>query len=359
MRLTYERSCEVAVTARVLQMRGMFDVQPEPRSVVRWDVDLPIEGRPWSIGLVYGPSGSGKSTLAEEAWPGRVSRGFAWASDASVLDGFPAAMGVREVVGLLSSVGFSSPPAWLRPYGVLSTGQRFRVDIARALAESDGLTVVDEFTSVVDRQVAQVASASVAKAVRARGGQFVAVSCHHDIVDWLQPDWTLNMADGAFDWRLVQRRPSVTLEIRSVHHRAWGLFAEHHYLTRDLHKSAQCFVAFLDERPVAFVAMVYFPHAQAPARHFSRLVILPDFQGLGLTVPLCEAIAEHYHGRGEHVAGNFAHPAMVAAFRGRPHWRLTPPRVASASRRSRERGRSSAGTWGDPTRRKWRVEYVP
>jgi ABC-type ATPase with predicted acetyltransferase domain len=77
----------------------------------------------------------------------------------------------------------------LRPFRVLSNGEQFRVTIARALAEQPELLVFDEFTSVVDRNVAKVASAAIAKAVRRRKQKFIAVSCHHDIIEWLQPDW--------------------------------------------------------------------------------------------------------------------------------------------------------------------------
>src|SRR5204863_2808518 len=100
----------------------------------------------------------------------------------SVLDGFPVDVPIKELIELLSSVGFSSPPAWLRPYHVLSTGQQFRVTLAwlLAAAPSDRLVVCDEYTSVVDRTVAQIGSAAVAKTVRRRGQRFVAVTCHED-----------------------------------------------------------------------------------------------------------------------------------------------------------------------------------
>ncbi|HEV3143067.1 MAG TPA: hypothetical protein VGZ47_04195 [Gemmataceae bacterium] len=43
-------------------------------------------------------------------------------------------MSVKEITAHLSSTGFSSPPAWLRARAVLSTGQKFRADLARLLA---------------------------------------------------------------------------------------------------------------------------------------------------------------------------------------------------------------------------------
>jgi hypothetical protein len=58
----------------------------------------------------------------------------------------------------------------------------------------------DEFTSVVDRNVARIGSAAVAKAIRA--GQirrrFVAVTCHYDVLEWLEPDWMIDMATREF-----------------------------------------------------------------------------------------------------------------------------------------------------------------
>jgi len=67
-----------------------------------------------------------------------------------------------------------------------------RVDLARALLEEKKLIVFDEFTSVVDRDVAKISSAAVAKAIRKTKKQFIAVTCHFDIIEWLEPDWIFN-----------------------------------------------------------------------------------------------------------------------------------------------------------------------
>jgi hypothetical protein len=69
-----------------------------------------------------------------------------------------------------------------------SNGEQFRVTLARTLAEAPELAVVDEFTSVVDRTVAQIGSHALAKTIRASNRRFIAVSCHYDIEEWLQPD---------------------------------------------------------------------------------------------------------------------------------------------------------------------------
>jgi ABC-type microcin C transport system duplicated ATPase subunit YejF len=156
MRATFTLSADVSRSARVMQTAGMTDIQPDTSARTAWDVDVPIEDRPWNVGLVIGPSGSGKSSLARRLWPGQLSGGAIWSPDAAILDDFPQDMPVREVTKLLVDVGLGSVPAWLRPCHTLSMGEAFSADIARALATTDGRVVVDEFTSVVDRQLAKV-----------------------------------------------------------------------------------------------------------------------------------------------------------------------------------------------------------
>jgi ABC-type ATPase with predicted acetyltransferase domain len=188
-------SSPVIETARVLQVRGLFDLPEAKTSALEWDVDLPLSARPWHVGLIVGPSGCGKSTVARHLWPGAAERSMAWPGDASILDGFPETLGIKDVTEILSSVGLSSPPAWLRPFHVLSTGQQFRVTLARLIAEAlqpgcggaaklltaANPIVFDEYTSVVDRTVAQVGSAALEKVVRRKGLRFVAVTCHEDV----------------------------------------------------------------------------------------------------------------------------------------------------------------------------------
>ena len=130
--LTITRSSPVKRTPRVVQLEGLFDVPPSGRSELAWSVDLPLDEKPWQIGLIVGPSGSGKTTVARELFGKSLVCGYTWPSDRSIVDGFPRGMPIKEITLLLSSVGFSSPPSWLRPFHVLSNGEQFRATIARA-----------------------------------------------------------------------------------------------------------------------------------------------------------------------------------------------------------------------------------
>ena len=341
----------VVETARLAQVRGLFDLSAEKVSRLTWEVDLPLEERPWSVGLITGPSGCGKSTVARRLWPDETAREPDWPRDRSILDAFPTALSVKDVTALLSGVGFSSPPAWLRPFHVLSTGQQFRAALARLLAEAlarpadqRSPIVFDEYTSVVDRTVAQIGSAALARTVRAHGLRFVAVTCHDDVIDWLQPDWTYHPAERRFAWRCLRRRPPVALRVFRCKASAWPLFAHHHYLSGALNPSAVCFLATWDERPVAFSAWLPFVGARAPTRREHRTVTLPDFQGVGIGNALSALIASLWKGLGCRAVSTTTHPAMIRARLRSPLWRLRRAPSLASGRERRLRALKHAAT---------------
>ena len=305
-------STPVVASARVLQLGGLFDVPPADRSERTWAVNLPLEEQPWQIGLVVGPSGSGKSTLAREAFGEHLVGGYEWPADRAVVDGFPEVLGIKDVTAALSSVGFSTPPAWLRPFRCLSNGEQFRATLARALCDPRPLVCIDEFTSVVDRTVAQIGSAAVAKAVRRTPGrQFVAVTCHADVEEWLCPDWVVEMPAGTFARRSLRRRPEIELEVRRVEKDAWHLFKHHHYLDTTLNKSAKCFVALWRGRPVAFASVIHAPHPRGGWWREHRTVCLPDFQGVGIGNALSEFVGGVMRATGKRYMSTTGNPAMM------------------------------------------------
>jgi ABC-type thiamine transport system ATPase subunit len=328
-RVTIQRSVEVESTGRVLQLLGLFDVPPAKRSEQAWSFEFPFDAEPWQIGLIVGPSGSGKTTVARELFDGEMIHGYEWPENRAVVDGFPDGLGIKDITAALSSVGFSSPPSWLRPFRCLSNGEQFRATLARALVDPRPRVVVDEFTSVVDRTVAQIGSAAVAKAVRRQPGkQFIAVTCHDDVEAWLCPDWVVRMPSGEFARRSL-RRPTIELDIRRVETSAWKLFKHHHYLDANLHPAARCFVAHWRGRPVAFASVIHSPGKVSWWREH-RTVCLPDFQGVGVGNALSELVAGVMACLGKAYRSTTSSPAMIRHRSRSAMWQMdrAPSRVS-------------------------------
>jgi len=319
------RTSTIVRTPRVMQLEGYFDLPPAESSDLAWDVDLPCEDRTWAIGLIVGPSGSGKSTVARELFGAeRMVPVYEWAPARAVVDGFPASMSIKAVTALLSSVGFSSPPAWLRPFNVLSTGEQFRVTLARALAEAgEDVRVMDEFTSVIDRRVAQIGSAALAKTVRRNKQRFIAVTCHYDVEAWLQPDWIYQPHLQRFHWRELQPRPAIALRLTRCGPESWARFRQHHYLSVDLNANARCFLTWCENEPVGFTAVLPSMGFKGRWREH-RTVCLPEFQGVGIGMAqsgLVGAVVKAATG-GDYFSTT-SHPAFIAARARAADWQMT------------------------------------
>ena len=145
----------------------------------------------WNILLICGKSGSGKSTLLKEiGTPPKLEYDYTKA----VVSQFPN-LDEEEVCDLLCGVGLSSVPTWLRKPQELSNGERARLDLCMSLyrAREARIALIDEFSSVVNRDVAKSMSYALQRYVRQKKLKVVICSCHFDIIEWLTPDYIFNL----------------------------------------------------------------------------------------------------------------------------------------------------------------------
>jgi len=307
---------------RAKSIIAQFDItQKKITEHFKAEVDLTGE---WKIGCIIGRSGTGKSTLAREIFKDDYVRVQEYKGQC-VVDDMPEGRTTAEITQAFTSVGFSSAPSWLKSYAVLSQGERMRVDIARAILMEKKRIVFDEFTSVVDREVAKVSSMAIAKAIRRSDKQFVAVTCHYDILEWLQPDWVLYTDDMRFEVTAGKFfRPKLELEVRQCPRELWSIFRRYHYLNYELSSFAVCFVALYQENPIAFIAIKHFPHPiNRKIKVVHRLVVLPDYQGIGIGTRLLNMSANHYRRSGFDVHIITSNPALNHALKKSSEWMLS------------------------------------
>jgi ABC-type lipoprotein export system ATPase subunit/GNAT superfamily N-acetyltransferase len=350
--IKYLASTTIKETFRSKKIAGMFDVKISNKSERMFSVDHEIDERPWFIGAIVGPSGSGKSTIAKTLF-GKLNNFVEFPHDECVLDGFPKEYETTSICDILSKVGFSSPPSWLLPYRLLSTGQQFRTQLAHQLLCNQKI-IFDEFTSVVDRNVAAACSNCVGKYVKNNKKQFVAVSCHYDILEWLQPDWIIDMATQSFQWGSV-RRPSLEIKIKTASKTVWPMFENHHYLSGELHPSAKIYTAEWRDEIVAFCADLHFPHPKVnDIRRIHRLVTLPDFQGFGFGPILLNEVAKINGKNKKRTCITTGHPHLIKCLDKSILWAMTSKPNASRSRGTK----STTGEKGAFGRLTASFEYV-
>jgi ABC-type ATPase with predicted acetyltransferase domain len=180
-----EKKSNIDKTFRVSKVMSDFDLKVE-HSNEHFEGKIEIPEK-WNIGVIVGNSGTGKTTIAKQLFKEKIDDDFEYKSK-SVIDDMPKNCSIEEICKMFYSVGFGSVPSWLKPYNVLSNGEKMRVDLARKLLQDDFI-VFDEFTSVVDGTIAETMCIATNKAIKKLNKKIIVVSCHYDIINWLQPDW--------------------------------------------------------------------------------------------------------------------------------------------------------------------------
>lgn len=366
-----DQSTPARDTYRAERVRSLFNATDDQATRFTLDADLPIDhDGDWKVGLVVGPSGSGKTSIGRAIFGENLIYEPEWPAEESIVEAIHADGDFNTVTGALAQAGLGDVPAWLRPYGVLSMGQRFRADLARVLAERPDRVVLDEFTSVVDRQIARVGAAAFQKAWRRGTGKAVLLSCHYDVIDWIQPDWIFDTATGRFETKeSVQSRPRprIDVDIRLGGWGLWPLFKPHHYLSSGPMIGAKCYVGFVDGEPVVHmgVGTKNVPvrnkrgrSVQAVEARGCRLVTMPEWQGAGIASKFMREVCD-LQLRGEGVLPgrkmttlfHTSHPQLCESLRRDPRWRQVSGGLTGAKTgTSIQSLRSSAAQMGNVKR---------
>ena len=192
----------------------------------------------------------------------------------------------------------------------MSTSEAYLVSLADSIRSG---AVLDEFlTSLPPATRAKVARRVGVYARNERIQGLVLLSCHgEEIARDLQPDVMFSAETGmevdvesidpvtttsdAAAWppEDLIRRPTIRLTRRKIAGREgvkadvkkawWEEFSPNHYLGGgSFSKSCDAFVFFIGNRAVAFDSTLAQPGIQAQVRRQHRLVVMPDFQGLGI-----------------------------------------------------------------------------
>ncbi len=329
MKIEVRNHCNEFDSYRAARVKSLFNAESGANFTL--DADLDIDDGDWKVGLIVGPSGSGKTSMGRRIFGGEAFyEPTDWPDDAPIVEAIAPRGDFNDVTAALSAVGLGDVPAWLRPYPVLSNGEKFRADLARIISEAPDRVVVDEFTSVVDRQIARIGASAFAKAWKRTGGKAVLLSCHYDIIDWLEPDWVFDTATGSFERGSLWRRPRFELEVWETDWRYWPLFEPHHYLKVPKMVAAKCYVGTVEGELTCHLAVGTKNKGAGVEARACRLVVMPEWQGAGVGMRFLNAVCELQlqGGEGARLANrpvttifHTSHPGLCAALRRDPKWR--------------------------------------
>ena len=302
-----------------------FDLAVSDVAEVRIPNNLNLSklGSEWNIGVICGASGSGKSTILHSL--GEITE-VEFDNNKPLISNFEP-MTPQEASSILCAMGLASVPTWIRPYSSLSNGERYRAEVAKRISSNrGGVILVDEYTSVVDRNVAKSMSNALQKYIRKEKKQIILATCHYDILEWLQPDWIydLNKGGALEKGDCLRQRPQISLSVYRVTYDTWNIFKKHHYVTEEMNKSASCFVFSWEKQLVAFVGVLPQPSGYFDkAVRGTRTVVLPDFQGLGIGSRITDFIASIYKQAGYRYFTKTVNPKLGEYRNHSEKWKTT------------------------------------
>jgi len=323
----------IATSFRCVKAANSLDIDAKKKAEHHFEVEADISS-PYNVGLIVGASGSGKTTLCKHIFGENC---FTEVLDLAkpVIDQFPSSFTYDECAAMLAGVGLTSVVCWIRPAHTLSNGQRARAECALRMATDDQhpITLVDEWTSVVDRTIGKVMSHCIAKHARKFNKQVILASCHYDVIEWLNPDWVIDCNKQEFtDRRLLcrdyQRSERLRFDIRRADRRTWNYFSKYHYLSDRLPGGhIEVYGLFHGDDQVGFQCFAnYVPwrtdDLEREKMHSNRTVIHPDYAGLGMGIKLINATSLDMMRRGFDVWAKFSSTPIYLHMVRQPEWKL-------------------------------------
>lgn len=335
---TYKVRLESPVfqTFRCQRAANALDIDVSKKSIHELSIDADIKSD-FNLGLIIGSSGSGKTTLAKSI-AGEDCFKSPLDMDLPIIEQLPKEWSYDECAQALQGIGLTSVPHWIKPVKTLSNGQKARAEAALLMSQpGDQEIFIDEWTSVVDRTVAKAMSHTVQKYARRANKKIILISCHYDVVEWLDPDWIIDCNKSEFiDRRLLRpeeraRKTTLEFHLKRVDRSTWRYFSKYHYLSEKLPGGyIECYGLFHGDNQIGFQCFAnYVPMKKGHIKkqmHFNRTVIHPDYSGLGLGIKMINISSIDMlkrFGNTIQIRGKFSSIPVYKALIKSSHWELT------------------------------------
>lgn len=112
------------------------------------------------------------------------------------------------------------------------------------------------------------------------------------------------------------------MQVKRIDRSQWQRFSRYHYLSHFHITAAKCYGAYIENELVGFCSVMRFPHPKLKNLiKVHRLVVYPDYQGLGIGMRLLEIVADNYiqHNQFGIVTSS---PQLIKSLNNSPKWGL-------------------------------------
>jgi GNAT superfamily N-acetyltransferase len=100
------------------------------------------------------------------------------------------------------------------------------------------------------------------------------------------------------------------------------MFSKYHYLSHSRPPGDE-YVAFYNNRPIAYCNISVFPHGRAKnIMRISRIVTMPDYQGIGVGKQLLDYVSQLYKDKTKRVRIITSNRAFIQSLNKDPNWKL-------------------------------------
>lgn len=282
-----------------------LDIDVKKKSIHHLRVEGVSIPEKWNVALVYGASGSGKTSMITNLFGNDIFKAVI-DPEKPIINQLPEQYTYDECAAILSGIGLNSVPCWVRPVKTLSNGQRARAEAALLMTQSDDVIFIDEWTSVVDRTVAKAMSHCLQKFARKHNKKIILLSCHYDVLEWLIPDWLIDCNEQKFHLKqnenfFFTQREQIEFAVKEVGRGSWKYFSKYHYLSERLPGGEiYTYGLFVEGKQVGFNCFAnYVPTLKGKQKmyHFNRLVVHPDYNGIGIGIKFLNATCDIFKKR--------------------------------------------------------------
>jgi GNAT superfamily N-acetyltransferase len=101
----------------------------------------------------------------------------------------------------------------------------------------------------------------------------------------------------------------------------WEIFRKYHYLNTELHQASEQWVGIINGELVCHTGIIQFPMRKGWKR-VHRLVVLPDYQGIGIGLKFINTICKYYKDNNWNINLTTTTPSLVHTMAKSKEWNL-------------------------------------